>query len=454
MKTSVLWSLRLGFSGAQSKKIETMGLEAFLLASFNVNKDNKLPMCLKDAPKSSKEYRELRKNAKDFTAEQQKEFRQEQRKIAVELQAWWLNKMMTSEYPLIEQMVCFWHNHFVSTLQKVKVNYWIYQHHMILRNHAFGNFKELTKLIIKSNAMISYLDNSKNRDHNFNENLSRELLELFTLGIGNYTENDIKNGAKALAGLTQGDNHGIYRPILQNNDTITYLGKTGKFKSDDLIDIIFEQPEIPYLLTRKLLQWFVEDQPTDEKVKSLGNYFRDVNFEIKPLLEKMFTEEYVAHQSGTKIKDPLRFILQLKHELNLSIDKPEQILFFLKQQGMELFNQPNVKGWVGGNSWLSSQTYLQRNNVADLLCAGKLIRGGKMEKIMGVPKISHYTREMNNKEIIESLCENLVFEVSPQMQNDMETLLKYDFNANNPNADAAILRVFNYLIKTPEFQLI
>ena len=92
--------------------------------------------------------------------------------------------------------------------------------------------------------------------------------------------------------------------------------------------------------------------------------------------------------------------------------------------------------------------------MADLLCAGKLIRGGKMEKIMGVPKISHYTREMNNKEIIESLCENLVFEVSPQMQNDMETLLKYDFNANNPNADAAILRVFNYLIKTPEFQLI
>jgi uncharacterized protein (DUF1800 family) len=453
MKKSALWSLRLGFSSAQSKKIDLLGFGYYLTESFKVKTDTKLPSCLEDAPKKFNDYKELRNKTKNFTAEEKKAFNLKQRETAVGLQKWWLNKMITAEYPLIESMICFWHNHFVSTQQKVKVNYWVYQHHMILRHHAFGNFKTLTKQIIKSNAMISYLDNAKNRNNNFNENLSRELLELFTLGIGNYSEDDIKSGAKALAGLNYGDETGVYRRFLENNDTITYLGKTGVFKADDIIDIIFEQPETPYLITKKLLQWFIEDEPNEEKVKALGDYFKSVNFEIQPLLTKLFTEAYTDNLNSTKIKDPLRYIIQLKNELNITIEKPEHILFFLRQQGMELFNQPNVKGWDGGNSWLSSQTYLQRNNVADLLCMGKLIRGKKMENTQK-PQINLFNSKMNNKEIIKSLTDNLVFEVSDDMQTDMETLLKYDFDASSPNAHAAVLRVFNYIIKTPEFQVI
>ncbi|GGK10888.1 hypothetical protein GCM10007962_01210 [Yeosuana aromativorans] len=453
MKKSVLWSLRLGFSSAQAKSIEASGFTNFLNNSFNVPVDTKLPACLQDVPKTIKAYRELRKTIKSFSADEKKAYNLRQRQAAIELQKWWLDKMMHSNYPLIENMICFWHNHFVSTQQKVKVNYWIYQHHMILRRYAFGNFKTLTKEIIKSNAMISYLDNEKNRDNAFNENLSRELLELFTLGIGNYTEDDIKSGAKALAGLSHGDESGIYRRFFENNDPITYLGKTGVFKLDDMIDIIFDQPAIPYLVTKKLIQWFIEDDPEEEIIKTLGNYFKEVNFEIQPLLVKMFTETYDHDIEGKKIKDPLRYILQLKNELNIAIEKPEHILFFLKQQGMELFNQPNVKGWDGGNSWLSSQTYLQRNNVADLLCTGKMLRGKKTQSKTR-PEINLYTSSMNNKEIIKSLTDRLVFQVSNDMQTDMETLLKYDFDASSPNANAAVLRVFNYIVKTPEFQVI
>ena len=131
-------------------------------------------------------------------------------------------------YPLREKMVCFWHNHFVSTVQKVKVNYWIYQHNKFLRENAFGNLKNLTKKILKTNAMVRYLDNVDNRKGKINENLSRELLELFTLGIGNYTENDIKNGAKALAGLGLGQETAKYRRIWEDNDEITYFGKVGQ----------------------------------------------------------------------------------------------------------------------------------------------------------------------------------------------------------------------------------
>ncbi|GAA4813845.1 DUF1800 family protein [Litoribaculum gwangyangense] len=453
MKKSVLWSLRLGFSSAQAEKIELLGINGFLNNAFNVEVDTTLPSFLEDAPKNLKDYNELRKKIQSYSAEEKKNFNIKQRKVAIELQKWWLAKMMSSEYPLLENMVCFWHNHFVSTQQKVKVNYWIYQHHMILRQHAFGNFKTLTKQIITSNAMINYLDNAKNRNNNFNENLSRELLELFTLGIGNYSENDIKNGAKALAGLNYGDEHGVYRRFISNNDTLTYLGRTGVFKVDDIVDIIFEHPKIPYLITKKLLQWFIEDDPKDEKIKALGDFFREVDFEIKPLLIKMFNEAYQDHTSGTKIKDPLRYILQLINELNINIEKPEYILFFLRQQGMELFNQPNVKGWDGGNSWLSSQTFLQRNNVADLICMGKLMRGKKMES-NAKPKIGLFTREMTQKEIIKSLTDNLIFKVSDDIEEDMEAILKYDFDAKSPNADTAMLRAFNHLIKTPEFQVI
>lgn len=453
MKKSVLWSLRLGFSSAQAEKIETLGLEQFLKNSFQTKIIKSLPICLKDSPKTIQEFRKLRKKIKQLTADEQKEFRLGLRKTTIELQKWWIFQMIDSEYPLLENMTCFWHNHFVSTIQKVKVHYWIYQHNMILRENAFGNFKTLTKLIIKSNAMISYLDNAKNQNGSFNENLSRELIELFTLGIGNYSENDIKNGAKALAGLNYGNDHGIYRPLLQNNDTITYLGKTGKFKADELVDIIFEQPTIPYLVTRKLLQWFIEDNPSEEKVKYLGDYFRDVNFEIKPLLLKMFLEEYKTDSAGSKIKDPLRYILQIKYELNLPNDKIENLLFFLKQQGMELFNQPNVKGWEGGNSWLSSQTYMQRNNVADLLCMGKWLRG-KNRDMTNNPTINLKQEYSTNMDVIKSLTDYLIFRVSPEMQEDMETILKYDFDPSSPNADKAILRLFDYIVKTPEFQIV
>jgi uncharacterized protein (DUF1800 family) len=362
-------------------------------------------------------------------------------------------------------MTCFWHNHFVATSQKVKSTYWIYQHNMILRENAFGNFKELTKLIVKSNAMVRYLDNVDNRKDKINENLSRELLELFTIGIGNYTENDIKEGAKALAGLNLGEESAIYRRFLEDNSTKTYFGKKGNFKADDLVDIIFEQKNTPYLITRKILKWFIYDNPSEDLVVYYGDYFRKMNFEIKPLLTKIFTEEYAKENSGSKIKDPLTYLFQLTDELNITNSNSNLISFFLKQQGMDLFNQPNVKGWDGGNSWLTSQIYLQRNNTSDLLCNGRNISRKVFDKIpeeVEEPEITlekinvsiDFDKNGNNKKIISELSNRLLFRVDENLQKDMENLLKYDFDAKDSNANFAVLRLFNYITKTPEYQLI
>ena len=280
---------------------------------------------------------------------------------------------------------------------------------------------------------------------------------------GNYTEEDIKNGAKGLAGLNIGEDEAVYRRILENDDTITYFGKTGKFKADEMIDIIFEQKAIPYLITRKILQWFIYDNPSPELITYYGDYFRKVDFEIKPLLTKIFTEEFPKNNAGSKIKDPLVYILQLMNELNVEQLTPKLLAFYLKQQGMDLFNQTNVKGWNGGKEWLSSQVYLQRNNSADLLCNGRNIsRRAKFadddmmnENANQLLKVSlNWNKSGTNKTIIAELQDRLLFQSDESLQKDWETILKYDFNPKAEGADNAVMRLFNNMVKTPEFQII
>ena len=458
-----LWSLRLGFSGKQRNSIEKIGLPVFLEKSFVAPFDKKVPKFLDNSPKTIEELKAKRQVLKNANPDQAKELLKVELQVSQEMKAWWLQKMIEDEFPLREKMTCFWHNHFVCTFQKVKVNHWIYQHNQMLRENAFGNFKTLTKKIVQTNAMVRYLENVDNKRDKINENLSRELLELFTLGIGNYTEEDIKNGAKGLAGLNIGEDQAVYRRFLENDEPITYFGKTGKFKIDEMIDIIFEQKAIPYLITRKILQWFIYDNPTEDLVNYYSDYFRKVDFEIKPLLVKLFTEEFPKDNAGSKIKDPLVYILQVLNELNVEQLSPKLLAFYLKQQGMDLFNQPNVKGWNGGKEWLSSQMYLQRNNIADLLCNGKNIsrRAQYMdndmvkENVNQLVKVSlNWTKSGNNKTIIAELQDRLLFQTNENLQKDWETLLKYDFNPKAEGADNAVLRLFNNMIKTPEFQII
>ena len=201
--------------------------------------------------------------------------------------------------------------------------------------------------------------------------------------------------------------------------------------------------------------------PPKTLVNYYGDYFRKVNFEIKPLLTKIFTEEFQKDNAGSKIKDPLVYILQLLHELNASNMNPKLIAFFLKQQGMDLFNQPNVKGWNGGKEWLTSQIYLQRNNVADLLCDGRSwnrrIQFTNEMITENMPQLNvkvNWDTNGNHKSIIADLANRLLFKNDETLQKEWESILKYDFNPKAENADNAVLRLFNAMIKTPEFQII
>ena len=464
MDKNTLWSLRLGYSAKQAKTIEKTGLKKFLEYSFSTKVDSEIPAFMENSPKSFQELKEIRKTLIAANPEAKKELLKKEIQTSVAMKSWWIDKMSKDEFPLREKMTCFWHNHYVSTFQKVKVNYWVFQHNQILRENAFGNFKTLTQKIIQSNAMVRYLDNVDNRKDKLNENLSRELLELFTLGIGNYTEQDIKNGAKGLSGLGIGEESAVYRQQFEDYESFNYLEKKGDFKVDEMVDVIFEQPNIPYLITRKILKWFIYDTPKEELVHYYGDYLKKMNFEIKPLLTKIFTEEFVKDNAGSKIKNPLEYSLQLMNELNIENPNGKLIAFFLKEQGMDLFNQPNVKGWDGGNSWLTSQVFLQRNNTADLLCNGKnLTRGQKEMEENSMMKQNpnrqleiklNWNKEGNNKEIIGELSNRLLFQTNKNSQADFEQILKYDFDSKTEGSANAVMRLFNFMVKTPEFQII
>ena len=464
MNSNNLWSLRLGFSGKEAKSIENLGLKSFLEKSFSSKFDKSIPDFLADSPKSYADFQAIRKERKELDPKEKQDLLRKEIQTSFEMRSWWIDKMITNEFPLREKMTCFWHNHYVATFQKIKVNHWIFKHNQILRENAFGNFKDLTKQIVKTNAIVRYLDNNDNKVGRLNENLSRELLELFTLGIGNYTESDIKNGAKGLAGLSIGEENAVYRKFFEDNESFEYLGKKGNFKIDEMIDIIFEQPNIPYFITRKILKWFIYDNPKEELVKYYGDYFRKVDFEIKPLLMKIFTEEFSKNNAGSKIKNPLEYVLQIMNELQIEKPNGKLIAYFLKQQGMDLFNQPNVKGWDGGNSWLTSQNFLQRNNVADLFCNGKNLNRRKPQneenemitetrnQIVNV-KLD-WNKSGTNKQIIAELSSKSLFNVDENLQQDFEKLLKYDFEGNTEGSENAVLRLFNAMAKTPEYQLI
>ena len=480
MKQSNLWSLRLGFSNAQAQSIETLGIEKFVQQSLNYTNFQQPQKFLDTTIQTQKLYREALQQAKALSGNGKvRDFRKEYREEFNQFLEWWLQQMYQSPFPLREKLVCFWHNHFVSTTQKVNFYRWIYVQNNLLREHALGNFKELTKKILHTNAMIRYLDNNDNIVNNYNENLSRELLELFTLGIGNYTEQDIKQGAKGLAGLGYGADSAEYKPKLSDNDEITYLGKKGRLKMEAMVDQIFAQKNSPYLITRKILQWFIYDNPPQDLIVYYGDFLRKNNFEIAPFLQKICTEEYAKNTAGSKIKNPLEYIFELNDTLQVNPLNFPLVNKFLKQQSMDLYNQPNVKGWVGGSSWITSQTLLQRNNVAKLLINGNGFTQRNLKKTIISTTDNTMQSENNpstmdtenvenpkykikidwdlngtNKTIIKDFCNRLVFIVDDDMQKDMELILKYDFNPQEPFAKQAILRLLSYITQRPEFQII
>lgn len=288
-----------------------------------------------------------------------------------ELRAYWIRRMIRTRWPLQEKMTLFWHGHLVSGLPETRVAEHMNQQLDLFRRMSTGNFKDLILAISRDPAMLSYLDNNTNRKGKPNENYARELLELFTMGIGNYTEVDVKEAARAFTGWTFQGNEFVFRRNQHDEGSKTFLGRTGNLDGTDIIDIIFEQPATARLLPRKLWEFFAYVSPEESVVEDLARAFRSARWELKPLLRRIFLSEgfYSERAIRTQIKSPAQLVVGAVRLTGAEV--PEQALLrSMDLMGQALLYPPSVGGWPKGQGWVNTASILLRYNFSGLLLNG------------------------------------------------------------------------------------
>ncbi len=271
----------------------------------------------------------------------------------------WFKKMITANESLRERMVLFWANHFVCRDGNIL---FIQKFNNTLRQHALGNFKDFVIAIAKEPAMLNYLNNQQNRKNSPNENFARELMELFTLGQGNYSEEDIKEAARAFTGWRH-NRVGEFKLVRKQHDEgeKTFFGSIGNFNGEDIINIIFEQPECSQFICTKLYRYFVNEQIDERRVNELALLFRK-DYDIKKVLAHIFTSDwfYEDEHIGSKIKSPIDFLVGLTRVVPYSFNKLNQLIYVQKLLGQVLLMPPNVAGWPGGKNWIDTNTLMTR----------------------------------------------------------------------------------------------
>lgn len=280
-----------------------------------------------------------------------------------ELQYWWIEEMLVTDRPLVERMVVFWHNHFTSSLKKVRFMPALYRQNELFRREALGNFATLLKAVARDPAMLVYLDGARSVARQPNENFGRELLELFTLGEGHYREADIKAAARAFTGWSVAPDGGfVERPDEHDSGEKTFLGQTGRFAGDDILDILLKQPRTAETIVEKLWREFVSLQPDPREVTRLAGLFRQGGYEIRPLLRAMLQSESFRDPANRAalIKSPIDLVIGTTRLLELPYDDKLGILRMLQGLGQVPFDPPNVKGWPGGTRWIATNTLLLR----------------------------------------------------------------------------------------------
>ncbi|MCC8427188.1 DUF1800 family protein [Mucilaginibacter sp. UR6-11] len=302
-----------------------------------------------------------------------KMFQQQQRQQDRELNIAWVTYMGTTKGQLREKMALFWHNHFAC---RAKQSLYAQQLANIQRVNALGNFKTMTLEVAKSPAMLQFLNNQQNLKGHPNENFARELMELFTLGRGNYTEQDVKESARAFTGWGY-DAAGEFRfrPFVHDTGQKTFLGKTGNFKGEDIINILFENKQTARFLSTKLYKYLVNETPDPAHIEAMADIFYKNNYEISPWLEHVFTADwfYDDKNVGNLVKSPLELLVGLNRQFNITYEKPGVLMQFQKILGQTLFRPPNVAGWPGGRNWIDSSSLMYRIKIPSTILNGGVI---------------------------------------------------------------------------------
>jgi uncharacterized protein (DUF1800 family) len=289
---------------------------------------------------------------------------------ALELKAWWLTEMLGTASPLTERMTLFWHNHFTSSLQKVRSPALMYRQNVLLRRHALGNFGELLHAVSRDPAMLVYLDSATNRRGQPNENFARELMELFTLGEGRYGEQDIKEAARAFTGWSIDLDTGefLFRPRQHDDGVKTVLGKNLR-TGTEVLDLLLAQPATAEFIAARLWREFVSPQPQPEELKRVAAALRDSRYEVRAAMRALLlTPAFWAPENrAALIKSPTELVVGSLRQFGIAVGDPLPFAFLTAYLGQDLLSPPNVKGWPGGEAWINSSTLLARKQFLERL---------------------------------------------------------------------------------------
>lgn len=407
----------------------------------------------------------------ELTNDQKKQLREQSREDLKNLNIRWLEEMINNEAQLREKMSLFWHGHFAC---RVINSYFQQELLQTIRENALGNFKDMLRAVSKSPSMISFLNNQQNRKKKPNENFAREVMELFTMGRGNYTETDIKEAARAFTGWgfnLKGEFE--FRKFQHDDDKKTVLGKTGNFDGDDVLNILLEQKQTAKYITKKIYRYFVNDKADDAKVEWLSNRFYQSDYDIKKLLEDIFTADWFYEEKniGTKIKSPIELLAGIRRLLPMEMENDQAQILFQKTLGQILFYPPNVAGWPGGKTWIDSSSLMLRLRIPQILSANDImdimpktdddVQGGMME--MAAKKLKDVTKGGTAK--IDWSLVAAIFEKIPReklLQKITDTLLQtkghvpdtlLEKYVNSENRENFIKSAIVNLMSTPEYQL-
>ncbi len=428
-------------------------------------------------PASQEEQATLRRarQAKDedtvarFQARRQEAEREDRRQMS-RIQRWWLKRMIETPRPLEEKMTLFWHGHFATSYRTIEDSYHMYMQNQLFRKHATGDFRELLFAIIRDPAMIAYLDNNDSRKGRPNENLAREIMELFSLGVGNYSEQDIKEGARALTGYSFQDDEFAFQKNSHDEGRKTILGRTGTMDGDDFVKAILEQRSCSKFLAAKLYRFFVADYPSgredhDNAAKSvIGDIASSLlasKYKFKPVLTRLLLSEHFYDNAvvGEMIKSPIDLVVGTVRSMNTPVRDLGVLTAASGVMGQNLFYPPSVKGWDGGRSWVNTSTLFARQNILCFLLTGKLPVGydalKDIEKYDPTPLLTPLAQgDAGGSSNPESVVDYLLrFTTGRPAAHNRAALLEFmKANGNTVNADT-VTGLLLLVTAMPEYQL-
>ena len=416
---------------------------------------------------------------RDADAETRRKMVQEeqrnQRQRLVELKGWWLQRMAKGPRPLQEKMTLFWHGHFATSMEKVRDAYLMWMQNDLFRQKGTGNWLELLTAVAKDPAMLIWLDQGQSRKDHPNENFAREVMELFTLGEGHYTEKDVTEAARAMTGWTydRRSQEFFERPRIHDEGMKTVLGKTGNLNGDDVLALIVEQPQAARYITTKLWVFFAGQNPSDELVTALAEEFRKNKNDFKPLLKTMFRsrEFYAESIIRNQVKSPVQWLIGSVRVLERDLPGPFVSFALTRNLGQDLFAPPNVKGWDGGLSWITTNNLLARYNEAALLVEGDptVLRGmafgpnggggagaargqlrGFRFPAVNVEKILTDEQRSDKTKLVAALEKRLL---QSKLRGKQERAMQDYLAKQTTLDDTAILGAIHLMMSTPEYQL-